>query len=298
MNTGIVYASLAYVMWGLFPIYFRALEQIPAGQILLHRMVWALLFLFLILSVRGQWDWLRVARRDWRLSLRFSISALLLATNWFVYIWACNNGHVLDASLGYFINPLVNVFLAALVLRERLRPGQWLAVAIAALGVLWLTWQAGHPPWIGLTLAFSFGSYGLLRKTASLGALDGLALETLLLFPFALAALGWLAFAGENAFVNAPASTRWLLVAAGPITAVPLLLFAAAARRIPFALLGFLQYMGPSLQLALGVWLYDEPFGPVRVVGFALIWLALVAYTGEGFWIGRRSARRTSITPR
>ncbi len=288
MNTGIVYASLAYAMWGLFPIYFRALEIVPAAQILLHRMLWSLLFLLLILSVRGQWTWLRAAWRDWRLPLRFSISALVLATNWYIYIWSCNNGHVLDASLGYFINPLVNVLLAAMILRERLRPGQWFAVSIAASGVLWLTWQAGHLPWIGLSRAATFGSYGLLRKTASLGALDGLALETFLLFPIAVICLGWLTARGENAFIADSSTTRWLLVVAGPITACPLLLFAAGARRIPFALLGLLQYISPTLQLGLGVWLYGEPFGVGRLVGFGFIWLALLAYSGEGLWQARR----------
>ena len=209
---------------------------------------------------------------------------MLLSSNWFIYIWAVNNGRIIDSSLGYFINPLVNVLLGFLLLRERLRPGQWAAVALAAAGVAWLTWQGGHLPWIGLLLAATFGTYGLLRKTAALGPLEGLSLETLLLFPLALAYLIVLTWNGHNTFLAAPASSRWLLVAAGPITAIPLLLFAAGARRIPLSVLGLLQYIGPSLQLLLGVWLYHEPFGGDRLIGFVMIWSALAVYSLEGLW--------------
>jgi chloramphenicol-sensitive protein RarD len=191
---------------------------------------------------------------------------------------------VIDASLGYFINPLVNVLLGFLLLRERLRPGQWAAVAMAAAGVIWLTWQSGHPPWIGLLLAATFGLYGLLRKTAVLGPLEGLSLETLLLFPLALGYLIVLTLTDHNSFTTAPASSQWLLAAAGPITAIPLLLFAAGARRISLSLLGLLQYIGPTLQLLLGVWLYHEPFSGDRLAGFAIIWGALVVYSLEGLW--------------
>jgi chloramphenicol-sensitive protein RarD len=287
---GSLYAIACYVLWGVFPIYFRALEPTPASQILLHRVVWSLLFLVLVLSVRRQWGWLGPALGDPRLIARFLASALMLTCNWFVYIWACNSGHVVDASLGYFINPLVNVLLGFLVLRERLRILQWLAILLAVLGVAWLTLVAGHPPWIGLTLAVSFAFYGLLRKTAPLGALEALTLETLVLAPFALGCLVWLSVRHENAFSELSLGTRWLLVAAGPITAIPLLMFGAAARRIPFSLLGLLQYICPTLQLLVGVLLYGEPFSRNRALGYGAIWLALIAYSAEAVWQSRRRA--------
>jgi chloramphenicol-sensitive protein RarD len=296
VNPGILYATLAYVLWGVFPIYFRALSGVTSLQILLHRVVWGLVVVALVLVWRRHWSWLPGALRDVRQLARFFASATVLSTNWFVYIWACNSDRIVDASLGYFINPLVNVLLAAVVLHERLRPLQWAAVAIAALGVTWLGWHAGAPPWIGLILAVSFGLYGLLRKTAALGALDGLALETLILFPFAASCLTWLTVRGQNDFLNADAATRWLLVAAGPITAVPLLLFGAAARRIPFALLGILQYVSPSLQLAIGVGMFNEPFSVTRLVGYAAIWMALAVYTLEGWWQSRRK-RAALLSP-
>ena len=199
-----------------------------------------------------------------------------------------NAGRVVDASLGYFINPLVNVLFGALLLHERLRRAQWLAVGIAAAGVAWLTWQAGTVPWIGLVLAVSFGLYGLLRKTAALGALEGLALETLLLAPVAAAYLVWLAHSASSGFVDGGTATRLLLLAAGPVTAVPLLLFAAGARRIPFSTLGLLQYLGPSLQLLLGVWLYGEPFA-ARAPGYLLIWIALAVFSIENLVQGWRA---------
>lgn len=277
-------AASAYAIWGVFPLYFKALQEVPSIEILLHRMVWSLLFLGVVLIWRGQWAWLRDVMRKPKVLGGFAASSLLLASNWFLYIWAVNSGHVVDSSLGYFINPLFNVLLGSLLLHERLRPVQWFAVAVAACGVAWLTWQAGSLPWIALLLAATFGLYGLLRKTAALGALEGLALETLLLFPLASVYLVVLALNGHNSFSEVSTTTRWLLVAAGPITAIPLLLFASGARRIPLSLLGLLQYIGPTLQLLLGVWLYHEPFGGMRLLGFALIWGALAIYSLEGLW--------------
>jgi chloramphenicol-sensitive protein RarD len=284
MQSGILYAASAYALWGLFPLYFKALQSIPPQQILVHRMAWSLVFVVAVLAWRRQWSWLGEVMRKPKVLAGFAASALLLSTNWFIYIWAVNNGRVVDSSLGYFINPLVNVLFGFLLLRERLRPVQWTAVALAGCGVAWLTWQTGQLPWVALTLAATFGLYGLLRKTASLGPLEGLALETLLLFPLALAWLAVLTVNHQNAFISAPLHLQLLLAAAGPITAIPLLLFAAGARRIPLSLLGMLQYIGPSLQLLLGVWLYGEPFHGVRLVGFALIWSALAVYSMEGLW--------------
>jgi chloramphenicol-sensitive protein RarD len=284
MQVGILYAAIAYVLWGVFPIYFKALQEVSPLEILLHRIVWALAFLLIVLAWRRQWSWIGKVLRQPKVLAGFTASAILLSLNWYIYIWAVNNGHVVDASLGYFITPLVNVLLGFLLLHERMRPAQWAAIALAAFGVAWLTWQAGHLPWIGLMLALSFGSYGLLRKTAALGPLEGLSLETFLLFPLAFGSLGVLAWHGHNAFAQAPITSKWLLVAAGPITAVPLLLFAAGARRIPLSTLGLLQYIAPSLQLLIGVWLYSEPFGGERVAGFVAIWSALAGYSLEGLW--------------
>lgn len=282
MRKGILYATASYTVWGLFPMYFKALQSIPPIEILLHRMLWALVFLLMVLAWRKQWSWIPAVLRQPKLLAGFAASASLLSINWFIYIWAINNERVIDASLGYFITPLVSVLLGYVLLHERLRFAQWLAVALAASGVLWLTWQTGHPPWIGLCLALTFGTYGLLRKTAALGPLEGLSLETLLLFPFALAYLIFLTFQGQTTFPNSPASSQWLLLAAGPITAIPLLLFAAGARRIPMATLGLLQYVAPSLQLLLGVWLYHESFNASRLIGFGAIWAALLVYSAEG----------------
>ena len=290
MRRGIIYAALAYICWGLFPLYFKALQSVAPLEVLAHRVVWSLVFVALVLLVQRHWGWLGKVWREPRLVRPFLASATVIALNWFVYIWAVVNDHVVEASLGYFINPLVNVLVGYLVLKERLRPGQWAAVALAGLGVLWLTVLAGKLPWIALVLAFSFASYGLLRKTAPLGALEGLALESSVLAPFALAGLLWAASHGQAAFAVADAGTQWLLAAAGPITAIPLLLFAAGARRIPFSLLGLLQYFGPTLQLLIGVWVFNESFEPARAAGFAAIWMALVVYSAEGWWQGRRSA--------
>lgn len=282
MRKGILYATVSYTVWGLFPMYFKALQNIPAIEILLHRMLWALVFLLMVLAWRKQWSWIPAILRQPKLLVFFAASASLLSVNWFIYIWAINNERVIDASLGYFITPLVSVLLGYVMLHERLRYTQWLAVALAGSGVLWLSWQTGHPPWIGLCLAFTFGTYGLLRKTAALGPLEGLSLETLLLCPFALAYLMFLTLQGQTAFPGSPASSQWLLLAAGPITAIPLLLFAAGARRIPMATLGLLQYIAPSLQLLLGVWLYHESFSQERLIGFLAIWAALLVYSVEG----------------
>jgi chloramphenicol-sensitive protein RarD len=282
MRTGIISAALAFLAWGLFPLYFHAINEVAPLQILAHRMLWSLLFLLIVLAVRGQWGWLDVVRKP-RVLGSFIASAFLLSANWLIYIWSVNNGHVIEASLGYFINPLVNIMFGYLLLKERLRPVQWTAIAVAALGVAWLTWQAGTVPWIALMLAATFGGYGLLRKTAALGALEGLSFETMVLFPLAAGYVIWLTLHGENTFINtASNSTRWLLVAAGPITAIPLLLFASGARQIPLSVLGLLQYLSPTIQFLLGVWLFHEAFTAERLVGFALIWAALALFACEG----------------
>lgn len=289
MRSGIFFAATAYALWGMFPVYFKLLQDIAAPQILMHRIIWSLAFVLVALAWRRQWLWLPQLLRQPRVLLGFGVSAVLLSSNWLIYIWSVNSGRVVDASLGYFITPLVNVLLGYLLLKEKLRPLQWAAIALAAAGVAWLTWQNGQLPWIGLALAGTFGTYGLLRKTAVLGPLEGLTLETLLLVPLALGYLALLSGQDQNAFHTASTATRWLLAASGPVTAIPLLLFAAGARRIPLSTLGVLQYIAPTLQLLIGVWLYHEPFSGARLIGFVIIWAALAVYSAEGLWQAHRS---------
>jgi chloramphenicol-sensitive protein RarD len=233
-----------------------------------------------VLAWQQRWRWLLDVVKQPRALATFAASTSFLSLNWLLYVWAVQQGRVVEASLGYFINPLFNVLLGVMVLGERPRPLQWLAVGIAGVGVLWLAWTTGAPPWISLGLAASFGLYGLLRKTASLGALEGLALETMMLAPLAVPALLWAGLHGGS-MATADAS-RWVwLVMAGPLTAVPLLLFAFGARRVTLATLGLLQYLGPTIQFALGVWVFHETLQPARLLGFAMIWLALVLYSAE-----------------
>ena len=288
MNSGVFYAALAYTAWGLFPAFFKQLGQVNAFEVVMHRMVWSLVFLMGVLAVLKRWAWLRELAGQPKVLGAFALSALLLSANWSVYVWAVQHAQVVDASLGYFILPLVNVAFGFAFLKERPRPVQWLAVAVAAAGVVWLTLQAGRLPWVALVLAASFGIYGLLRKVATLGALEGLTLETLLLAPFAIGLLAWWAWHGQGALVHGNATTLGWLLLAGPLTAIPLLLFAAGARRIPLTTLGILQYISPSLQMLLGVWWYGEAFDPARAVGFYLIWLAVLVYSLDSLWNGRR----------
>ena len=290
MQNGLLSAALAYIIWGLFPLYFHQLSQIGAFELVLHRTLWALGFLLLVLTWRRQWQWLSHALRQPRVLVLYATSATLLSVNWLIYVWAVNNQHVLEASLGYFINPLVNVLLGVLVLRERPRPVQWAALTLAAGAVLWMSWHTGAPPWIALALALTFGVYGLIKKTAPLDALEGLTLETLLLATVAAPVLLAWDLGGHSALAGAPASLWGWLLLAGPLTAVPLLLFGHGARRIPLGTLGLLQYISPSLQFLLGVWLFHEPLQSTRLVGFALIWLALLLYSGETLWRTRRAA--------
>ena len=289
MPPGLVYAALAYLVWGLFPIYFHALSRVDAFEIVIHRSLWSFVFIWGVLLAMRRWQWLADVARRPRLWGQFALSALLLSANWLLYIWAVNHAHVIEASLGYFVTPLVNVLLGTWILKERPRLLQWVAVGIAAAAVLWLALTLGRAPWIALGLAASFGCYGLLRKTAPLGALEGLALETLMMMPVALIALVVIGADRGGVFVGLDGDTIGWLLAAGPITAVPLLLFAAGARRITMATLGTLQYVSPSLQFALGIWFFGEPLARERLVSFALIWLALALYSADGFlWMRRQ----------
>lgn len=297
MNPGLLYCTLAFAMWGTFPLYFRALGAVPALEMVLHRCVWSVVFLLGILALRRHWAWLREVAREPRRMLVFAGTAALLMGNWFVYVYAVQNGHVLEASLGYFINPLLNVMLGVLVLHERLRRPQWAAVALAAAGVLWLTWQTGRLPWIALLLAGSFAIYGLVRKTATLGALEGLTMENLVVAPIVVPALILWTATGQGALAGQDMGQVGLLLLAGPLTALPLLLFAAGARRLPLATVGLLQYISPSLQLLLGIWVFHEPFDADRLVGFACIWAGLVVYSADALLRSRASGAQAPPTP-
>lgn len=283
MKKGLLAAAIAYFFWGILPIYWHSLHAVSATEILLHRIIWSLVVVLLLLAVRRNGRWLREARQHPAILRVFFVTSLLLAVNWLVYIWANNNGHIVEASLGYFINPLVNVVLGLVVLHEHLRSGQWLAVTIATAGVIFLMIAAGGWLWISFALALSFGFYGLLRKTAQLGSLEGLTVEMSILFLPALAGLLWLISRGEAAFGAAGPQITLLLIFSGVITAIPLLLFASGARQVPLSTLGLLQYIAPTLQFSIGVFLYHEPFDHVRLIGFSIVWLALAVYWFEGY---------------
>jgi chloramphenicol-sensitive protein RarD len=275
---GLLLGLGAYTFWGFLAIYFKLLAEAPAVELLAHRVVWALLLLLALTFHQGLSGELAQALRPGPTLALLMATTVLIAVNWLVYIWAVVNGRILEGSLGYFINPLVNVLLGVLVLKERLERPVLAAVALAAAGVAWLTLQAGHPPWISLTLAVSFGLYGLLRKLVPVGAVTGLTVETLLLAPLGLAYLLWARAAGRLVFLSGRPGRDLLLLLAGPFTALPLLLFTGAARRLPLSTLGFLQYVSPTLQLLVAVLIYREPFTPERAVAFGFIWAALVVF--------------------
>jgi chloramphenicol-sensitive protein RarD len=291
VNKGVFYAVVAYVTWGLLPIFWKALQHVPALEILANRVVWALVVALALGVARGRPTWLGAALRSPRIVLTFLATASLLSLNWALYIWAVNTGHIVETSLGYFINPLVNVFLGVVFLRERLRLGQAAAIVLALAGVLFLTVTYGSPPWIALVLATSFGAYGLLRKTAPLNSLEGFTLETMIMIVPALAYLGWVEASVGGALFHAGPATTMLLVSSGLVTATPLLLFAAAARRVTMTTLGLLQYIAPSIQFFLGVAVYGETLSTERLFGFILVWVALAIYSVEGAVSGGRAAR-------
>lgn len=272
------------------PIYIKSVRAVPILEVLSHRIVWALVLLLLLAWHQGQLGTIRSVFRPGRTLALLAASTVTLAINWLIYIWAVVHNRTLEASLGYYINPLVNVLLGVLVLGERLERPVKVAVGFAALGVLWLAVQAGQPPWVSLALALSFGTYGLMRKLAPLGALPGLAVETLLLLPLAGGHLLWAVASGRSAFLSGRPALDLLLLLAGPVTAIPLLFFAGAMRRLPLSTMGFLQYLSPTFQFLLAVFLYHEPFDRSRAVAFVLIWTALVIFAVH-------SARRGTPEP-
>lgn len=294
MSKGVLAGVGAYLIWGFFPIYLKALHIVPALQIMLHRVVWAFVFVLLIVLLRGRWTRISALLRNPRVILIYTLTAVLLATNWLVYIYGINSGQVVETSLGYFINPLLSVALGVIFLREHLRPMQWLPVGIAGMGVIYLTLQYGALPWIALALAFSFGMYGLIKKIAPLGSVDSLFVETGIIFLPALLYLLFSESQGAGAFAHQGWQITILLMFSGVVTALPLLLFGRAARAIPLSLLGILQYIAPTVQFLLGIFLYQEPFSTTRLVGFAMIWTALLIFSIEGY-LNRR--KRIALAP-
>ena len=282
LNAGHYAVIGAFLIWGMLPLYLRLLLGVPALQIMAHRVIWCCVFVFGWLAARGQLPGVRAALADRRIRLSLAASALLISSNWVIYVWAANAGHVQELSLGYFINPLINVLLGVAVLRERLNRAQWTAVAFAALGVLWLTVLAGRLPWIALSLAVSFSLYGLIRKTVAVEAITGLATETLLIAPIAGAYLLWIEATGSGAVGNSSALIVALLIAGGLVTAVPLSLFSFGARLIPDSTVGLIQYLSPTMLLGLSLFVFHEPFSSARATGFALIWAGLALYAGDG----------------
>lgn len=289
MGNGIAYGAAAYILWGLFPLYWPLLEPSGEIEILAHRIVWSLVFVTVLIVITRRWRQIRALPR--RTLGILSIAAAVITVNWGTYIYGVNNGHVVETSLGYFINPLVTVVFGVVLLRERLRRWQWIAVGLGFLAVVILTVDYGRPPWISLILAFSFGTYGLMKKRANTGAVESLGVETGVLF---LPMLGYLVFlqgTGAGTFGNAGAAHAALLVGAGVITVIPLLLFGAAATRVPLTTIGLLQYLAPVFQFAIGVLVYGEEVPPVRWIGFSLVWLALAILTVETLGTRRRVMR-------
>lgn len=292
MNKGILSGIGAYALWGFFPIYWKYLHDVPALQVIGHRIGWSFLLLILVILVGGQWKEFRSAVSQPNVIGIYSIASILLSVNWLVYVWGVNAGFIVETSLGYFINPLLSVLLGVIFLRERLRPAQWIPVSIAAIGVIYLTVVYGRLPWIALSLAFSFGFYGLVKKLAPLGSLHGLTLETGIVFPAALLYLLIAEANGSGSFLHDSTGIDLLLIGGGVVTTIPLLMFASAAKQIPLTVVGLLQYIAPTLQFLIGVFIYKEPFDRSHLIGFGIVWLALVI-----FWVENYLSRRVPVEP-
>ena len=287
---GLGYGLAAYLLWGLFPLYWPLLE--PAGplEILANRIIWSLVVVAVILAVTRNWGWLRGVLNDRHRMLLLTAAAVTITVNWGTYIYGVNSEQIVQTSLGYFINPLVSILFGVVLLHERLRSWQWVAVGLGTVAVLVLTVDYGHPPWIALVLAFSFGTYGLLKKTLDMGSVESLTVETGLLFLPALGFLVFLQSRGENTLSQEGPRHAALLVTTGLVTAIPLLFFGAAATRIPLTWIGLLQYLAPVMQFVIGVFVYDEPMPASRWLGFVLVWSALVLIALESLVAHRRSA--------
>ncbi|MFZ9682377.1 MAG: EamA family transporter RarD [Cephaloticoccus sp.] len=288
-------AALAcYLAWGIFPVYWRELASVDARELIAHRLFWTMVITIPVLWWRDGLESIYTAFNSGRVVGNHALSGGLLTLNWLTFVWAVNHGHVIETSLGYFLVPLVNIALGWGVLREKLRPAQWTAIGFAAAGVAWQLWQLGRLPWIALALAGTFGTYGLLRKRSPLGSLPGLTVETLLLAPLAGAFLLWRTYQGTAALGFAPASTQLLVMTTGIVTATPLLLFAYGARRLRLTTLGLLQYAAPTVQFALGIWYFGEPFSAARAQSYGFIWIGLAIYTADALRHRQVTRRRST----
>ena len=284
---GYAAALAAFGIWGLFPLYLIGLKHVSAMQITAHRIVWSLVFVLAWLALSGELRKLREASKRKGVLIRLVVSAFFIAVNWIGFAWAVNHDHVLEVSLAYFIGPLINVMLGIFVLSERLNRAQWTAVAFAAAGVAYLTLVAGRPPWIALMVGSSFAFYGLIRKTVSIDALPGLAVECILLTPLAAGYLVWCEIHGIGALGHMSGLVDGLLLAGGVVTAVPLVFFAFGARQVPYSTIGVLQFIAPSMQLACGLLVFGEKLEGARATGFVLIWIGLLIYVGNALWRAR-----------
>jgi chloramphenicol-sensitive protein RarD len=296
---GLLAAAGAFILWGVLPAYWKLLQEVPAYEILCHRMSWSLLLTLALVFLAGRRAVFRQALRERKNLITFTATGLLLAVNWLLYIWAVNAGYIVETSLGYFINPLINVFFGMIFFRETMRPVQWFALLLAFLGVLYLTVYYGQFPWIALILAVTFAIYGLLHKKNDLGALDGLCLETGVMFLPAAVILIGLAGTGAGSFGRIDLTGSLLLVGTGVVTTVPLLLFGYAAHKIPLSTLGLMQYLAPTINLLLGIFVYHEEFPRTRMVGFMLIWSALAIFMAENLLRRLRNQKKvlTTIEP-
>ena len=296
-RSGALYGASAYLLWGLFPLYWPLLAPTGSLEVLAHRVLWSLAVVAVLLAVTGRLSSVRAAGADRRRLLMLTAAAVVIAVNWGTYIYGVTSEQVVETSLGYFVNPIVTVLLGVLVLGERLRPAQWTALGLAFLAVVVLTVENGRPPWIALALAFSFGAYGLLKKTTGVGAVEGLAIETAVLLPVAGVYVAVLGATGAGTFGSEGPGHAALLALSGLVTAVPLLAFGAAASRVPLTTLGLLQYLAPTLQFALGVTLFDEPLPLVRLLGFVLVWAGLALFTADLVRHHRRTSRLAVAAP-
>jgi rarD protein len=287
MNKGVWYAVGAYVSWGLFPLYWKLLHHVPALQLISHRIIWSFLALIVFILIIHQWTGFRSTVFAWSVLRVYCFAAVLIGINWLTYVWAVNACHIVETSLGYFINPLLSVSMGVFFLHEHLRPRQWISIGLAAAGVLFLAIVHGSIPWIALTLAFSFAFYGLVKKTAPLGSLYGLTLETGILLLPAVFYLFISDVNGTGAFLHTGTTADILLAGAGIVTTIPLLMFASAARRIPLSLIGILQYISPTLQFLIGVFIYHESFTFIQFIGYAIVWFALILFGMESFFAYR-----------
>lgn len=281
-KVGVLYTAGAYILWGVLPVYWKLIQEIPALEILAHRIVWSFVFMSIIILLlkkrRAFSEECQMILKNKKQMIGITLASLTISINWVTYIWAVNTNHVIEASLGYYINPLVSILLGMIVLKEKFSKSQWLAFLLAALGVLYMTINFGSVPWLALLLAFSFGSYGLLKKLVPLNAIFGLTIETLIVTPVAMLFL----IQQQNGpwtQVEWWSTTTWLVFGAGVVTAIPLLLFSAGAKRIPLSMVGFLQYFAPTIMLMIGVFIYEEPFTDVHAISFSLIWAGLAVYT-------------------